>query len=105
MASAFGRLLACFLALILMLPCCPGSSAAALLSEPETTATETMLPEDTHPEEVTSDNLLSSMTEQEYEDMVSKLRQELMQELTRQQEGEDHAEILEEQDSKSDTTE
>ena len=58
-----------------------------------------------HPEEVTSDNLLSSMTEQEYEDMVSKLRQELMQELTRQQEGEDHAEILEEQDSKSDTTE
>lgn len=60
------------------------------------------------PAEVTADNLLSSMTQQEYEDMVSKLRQELMQELAqrdRPQEGEDHAEILEEQDSKSDTTE
>lgn len=61
-----------------------------------------------HPEEVTSENLLSSMTQQEYEDMVSKLRQELMQELAQRaqpQEGEDHAEILEEQDSESDTTE
>lgn len=60
------------------------------------------------PAEVTADNLLSSMTQQEYEDMVSQLRQELMQELTlpgQLQEGEDHAEILEEQDSKSETTE
>lgn len=58
--------------------------------------------------EVTADNLLSSMTQQEYDEMVSKLRQELMQELTQKpqpQEGEDHAEILEEPDSTEGTIE
>ncbi len=60
------------------------------------------------PRPITADNLLSSMTPQEYEDMVSKLRQELMQELAQSamaQKGEDHAEIHEELDSKSGTTE
>ncbi len=60
-----------------------------------------------HPQPVTADNLLSSVTQQEYEEMVSRLRQELMEELAQSamaQKGEDHAGLHEELDSDPETT-
>lgn len=60
------------------------------------------------PAEVNADNLLSSMTQQEYEDMVTRIREELVQELAQKrqpQEGEQHAEILEDLASEPGTTE